>query len=214
MVEIGEIVAATGHTEVVDAAVAATCTGTGLTEGKHCSVCNTVLVEQTVVEAKDHTYDSGVITKEPTTTEKGIKTYTCIACGSTKTEEIACISGLKAPSVSLNVSKNTSTNRIVITGTVDDYANLNEYYEITAHGLLYINTSRIGSRVLTVNTSGRTRVNFSSYTSDGSFTYNLKPTSTSTSYTMRAFITYKNTVTGQSVTVYSDTVRGSYNTLK
>ena len=39
-------IAATGHTEVVDAAVAATCTTTGLTQGKHCSVCNTVIVAQ------------------------------------------------------------------------------------------------------------------------------------------------------------------------
>ena len=37
------------HTEVIDAAVAATCTSTGLTEGKHCSVCGTVLVKQEVV---------------------------------------------------------------------------------------------------------------------------------------------------------------------
>ena len=45
------------HTEVVDAAVAPTCTATGLTEGKHCSVCNKVLVAQEVVKALDHTYD-------------------------------------------------------------------------------------------------------------------------------------------------------------
>lgn len=40
---------ADGHTEVVDPAVAPTCTTTGLTEGKHCSVCNTVTVPQEVV---------------------------------------------------------------------------------------------------------------------------------------------------------------------
>lgn len=43
------------HTEVIDAAVPATCTETGLTEGKHCSVCNEVLVAQAVVPAKGHT---------------------------------------------------------------------------------------------------------------------------------------------------------------
>ena len=43
------------HTEVVDKAVEPTCTETGLTEGKHCSVCNAVLVEQEVVKAKGHT---------------------------------------------------------------------------------------------------------------------------------------------------------------
>ena len=37
------------HDEVIDAAVAATCTETGLTEGKHCSVCNKVLVAQQVI---------------------------------------------------------------------------------------------------------------------------------------------------------------------
>lgn len=33
-----------------------------------------------------HHWDSGVITKEPTQTETGIKTYTCLTCGETKEE--------------------------------------------------------------------------------------------------------------------------------
>ena len=59
------------HTEVVEKAVAPTCTETGLTEGKHCSVCGEVLVEQGVVKAKGHTevVDKAV---EPTCTKTGL----------------------------------------------------------------------------------------------------------------------------------------------
>ena len=45
---------ALGHEEVIDKAVAATCTTTGLSEGKHCSRCNKVLVKQEVVKALGH----------------------------------------------------------------------------------------------------------------------------------------------------------------
>ena len=46
---------ALGHTEVVDAAVAPKCEATGLTEGKHCSVCGEVIVAQEPVDATGHT---------------------------------------------------------------------------------------------------------------------------------------------------------------
>ena len=59
------------HTAVVDAAVPATCTTTGLTAGKHCKVCNTVIVEQTTIPANGHTevVDAAVA---PTCTATGL----------------------------------------------------------------------------------------------------------------------------------------------
>ena len=81
-------ISATGHTEVIDSAVEATCTKTGLTEGKHCSVCNTVLTEQKVIPAKGHSWDSGTITTPATCTGDGVKTFTCGSCQKTKTEAV------------------------------------------------------------------------------------------------------------------------------
>ena len=54
-----ETLLALGHTEVTDEAVEPTCTETGKTEGKHCSVCNEVLVAQTIIPAAGHRFENG-----------------------------------------------------------------------------------------------------------------------------------------------------------
>ncbi|MBE6934567.1 MAG: hypothetical protein E7462_05935, partial [Ruminococcaceae bacterium] len=67
---VTEVIAATGHTEAIDEAKAPTCTETGLTEGKHCSVCGEVLVAQEEVAATGHAWGEGVYT-DPTTEADG-----------------------------------------------------------------------------------------------------------------------------------------------
>ena len=42
-----------------------------------------------VIDKAAHTWDNGNITKEPTCTAKGEKTYTCTVCNATKMEEVA-----------------------------------------------------------------------------------------------------------------------------
>ena len=83
-----ETIPAKGHIEVIDKAVPATCTTDGKTEGSHCSACGEVIKAQTVIKATGHKYDDGKITKQPTCTAEGVKTYTCLECGDTKTETI------------------------------------------------------------------------------------------------------------------------------
>ncbi|MBQ3194537.1 MAG: leucine-rich repeat protein [Oscillospiraceae bacterium] len=77
-----------GHNIVTDAAVPATCTETGLTEGSHCSACNAVLTAQQVIPALGHDWDDGEVTREPTEETEGARTYTCERCDETRTESI------------------------------------------------------------------------------------------------------------------------------
>ena len=81
------IIPALDHTPSIDAKVEPTCTKTGRTEGKHCSVCNEVLVKQEIVPAKGH---SEVIDKavEPTCTETGLtEGRHCSECGEVLIEQ-------------------------------------------------------------------------------------------------------------------------------
>ncbi len=69
------------HTVVTDAAIVATCTTAGKTEGSHCSVCGTVLTAQTEIPPTGHTPGEWVVVTEPTTTSVGLKEQRCIVCG-------------------------------------------------------------------------------------------------------------------------------------
>ena len=77
-----ELVAALGHDIVVDAAVDATCTETGLTAGEHCSRCDHV-VAQEEIPALGHT-EEVVAGKDATCTEAGLtEGKKCSVCGET-----------------------------------------------------------------------------------------------------------------------------------
>lgn len=83
-----ETISAKGHTAVIDAAKQATCTADGLTEGKHCSVCNAVIEAQKKVSAKGHTEVIDVA-KAANCTESGLtEGKHCSVCNAvTKAQE-------------------------------------------------------------------------------------------------------------------------------
>ncbi|MBQ6019187.1 MAG: leucine-rich repeat protein, partial [Clostridia bacterium] len=49
------------------------------------------------VITEEHTWDEGVVTKEPTTASLGVRTFTCAVCGGTKTESIPKLLAKLAP---------------------------------------------------------------------------------------------------------------------
>ena len=77
---------ATAHEHSYTAVVTdPTCTAKGYTP--HTCACGDSY-EDTYVDALGHAWDGGTVTKQPTATETGIKTYTCTRCSATKTETI------------------------------------------------------------------------------------------------------------------------------
>ena len=85
---------------------APTCTkaGTGHTE---CSICGDVMSTGVYVKELGHKWNSGRVTKKPTYTATGVKTFTCIVCKATKTGSIAKLA-------TTDISKKTS--KITVSG--------------------------------------------------------------------------------------------------
>ena len=76
------------HTELRNVK-AATCAQEGYTGDVYCQDCGKLLEEGQVIPKADHVWNKGEITTPATCTTKGIKTYSCVSCGTTKTEAIA-----------------------------------------------------------------------------------------------------------------------------
>ncbi len=88
---IDNYVNALGHREIIDNEVEPTCTKTGLTEGKHCSVCEEVIVEQEVVSAHGHDFTLESINQKyllsnATCETKAVYYKSCSVCGTVSDE--------------------------------------------------------------------------------------------------------------------------------
>lgn len=109
------VVSEQGHTIQIIPGKAPTCTEPGWTDGKGCSECGITLALRMELPARGHNwtdascvdsskcsncgltagvatghkYNAGVITKQPTCTQSGVRTYTCSLCGGTKTESVS-----------------------------------------------------------------------------------------------------------------------------
>ena len=140
-------VAKLGHDEIAHAAQAATCTEIGWDAYVTCSRCDYTTYEEKEAlghdlasewttdaeqhwhectcgyqtDTQSHGWDNGQVTKEPTETECGIKTYTCSVCGATKEESIDPV---EAPETSLPQDKDTEETTdsgllvIVVSGAI------------------------------------------------------------------------------------------------
>ena len=124
--ECGELKAHTGGT--------ATCT-----EKAVCTVCH---VEYG--ELKEHVWDEGEITKKPTETEEGKKTYTCKECGKTKTEVVPATgtqNGNNGGNAGNNIGNDTGNNtgndtsdKVPVVDAILTDAKTNVVYKVTKAG--------------------------------------------------------------------------------
>lgn len=135
-----EVIPVTGHTVVVDKAVAATCLGSGLTEGSHCSACHAVLEAQQIVPRLGH---------DTVYSDQGDGTHIegCSRCDKTALKEHAyingtCICGARetvTPIVdpnlklnhSLNLASDISVNLVVLKSLLADFDMDTVYVECT-----------------------------------------------------------------------------------
>ena len=80
-----------------------TCTEKGYTT--HTCACGDSYVD-TYVDALGHAWDSGTVTKQPTATETGVRTYNCTRCHETKTETIPATGSVDVTQMFTDVTKN------------------------------------------------------------------------------------------------------------
>ena len=254
LIEIGNVIPATGHSIIIQNQKTATCVEDGYTGDQYCTIENKIIASGTVISATGHNYDGGVITKAATCTETGIKTYTCTTCKEIQTEHIEALghkwdegvvtkeatetqNGIKTYTCStcgqintveipyervvqnvedsqlkILATQGSSSKKITLTGQFTDYENIDNY-NIVEYGIIYMTTDRLGVKTLTVSTPGRTKLSFSSYKDDGTFSYTFTASSTTKKYAIRSYIVYTDK-NGKKQYAYSTRINVSYNGLK
>lgn len=111
------------NTQTIDATVEAIRKDAGCeTDGEIVYVAKVTFEETEYTDTKKetipaigHTWDAGVVTKQPTTMEDGERTYTCSGCNKTKVEAIAALGAPKQGTI-IKDEKNTASYKITKAG--------------------------------------------------------------------------------------------------
>ena len=166
---VTEKLPAKGHTAVTDKGYPATCTTAGKTDGSHCSVCNTVIKVQTVINATGHKSSGWIVDKAASIGVKGSKHKECTVCK--KVLETAEIPALSRISIS-KASVTLSTSTYVYDGKakkpgVTVKLNGKTLKNGTDYTVSYSNNTKVGTAKVTITGKGN-------YTGSVSKTYSIK----------------------------------------
>ena len=102
--------------------VKATCIAAGSTGELWCLICDEKLMEstETAKDSTNHTALTSRVTKQPTTTEEGVMTYECSACGYTATKPIAKIAAKNDSDAGSSNNSNDSGNDSESSGSINN----------------------------------------------------------------------------------------------
>ena len=134
----------------------ATCSAEGYTGDTYCLSCGAKLSSgQSIPATGNHTWGEGEVTKEPTFTEEGEKTYTCTVCGEQKTEVLEKLTQIELQDTDVNLSFDAVTyNAEEQTPAVTVISNEVELTEDVDYTVAYANNTNPGTGTVTVTGIG------------------------------------------------------------
>ena len=166
---VTEKLPAKGHTAVTDKGYPATCTTAGKTDGSHCSVCNTVIKAQTVINATGHKSSGWIVDKAASIGVKGSKHKECTVCKKVlETAEIPALSriSISKASVTLSTSIYAYDGKAKKPG-VTVKLNGKTLKNGTDYTVSYSNNTKVGTATVKITGKGN-------YTGSVSKTYSIK----------------------------------------
>ena len=166
---VTEKLPAKGHTAVTDKGYPATCTTAGKTDGSHCSVCNTVIKAQTVINATGHKSSGWIVDKAASIGVKGSKHKECTVCKKVlETAEIPALSRISISKASVTLSTSTyAYDGKAKTPSVTVKVGGKTLKKDTDYTVSYSNNTKVGTAKVTITGKGN-------YTGSVSKTYSIK----------------------------------------
>ena len=166
---VTEKLPAKGHTAVTDKGYPATCTTAGKTDGSHCSVCNTVIKVQTVINATGHKSSGWIVDKTASIGVKGSKHKECTVCKKVlETAEIPALSRISISKASVTLSTSTyAYDGKAETPSVTVKVGGKTLKKDTDYTVSYSNNTKVGTAKVTITGKGN-------YTGSVSKTYSIK----------------------------------------